>query len=81
MVNYQQSKIYCIRSNKTTDIYIGSTAVLYLSSRIAEHNAGYKKYLKTKKKYISSYEILKHGDAFIELICHFKCNSSDEWVV
>ena len=25
MVNYQQGKIYCIRSHQTDDIYIGST--------------------------------------------------------
>jgi hypothetical protein len=62
-------RVYSIRSHQTTDIYIGSTTQI-LCKRMADHRAGYKQYIKKNKKYhyITSFEILKHADAYIELI-------------
>jgi hypothetical protein len=60
-------RVYSIRSHQTTDIYIGSTTQI-LCKRMVDHRYGYKYYLNKKSKYVSSYEILKHEDAYIELI-------------
>ena len=78
MPDYQQGKIYCIRSHQTDDIYIGSTSKKYLSQRFAQHKSDYKYYLKTKKHYITSYKILEYEDAYIELIENYPCNSKEE---
>ena len=37
MVNYKNGKIYKIISDKTDKFYVGSTAQLYLSTRMATH--------------------------------------------
>ena len=78
MPNYQQGKIYCIRSHKTDDIYIGSTTKQYLSQRLGQHKTDYRIYLKTNKNYVSSYKILKYDDAYIELITTYSCSSKEE---
>lgn len=69
MPNYQNGKIYAIRSYKTDDIYIGSTTTV-LRKRLAKH--------KITKKFISSHLIMEHGDAYIELIELCPCNSKEE---
>ena len=61
-------KIYSIRSHQTDLIYIGSTTEKRLSARLSKHRANYKAYLKDNCRYISSFEILKYIDAYIELI-------------
>ena len=61
-------KIYSIRSHQTDLIYIGSTTEKRLSARLSKHRANYKAYLKDNYRYISSFEILKYIDAYIELI-------------
>ena len=73
MPNYQNGKIYSIRSYHTDEIYIGST-VNTLSRRMTQHRCDYK----TGKKLTSSGEILKYGDAYIELLSLYPCNSKDE---
>jgi len=78
MVNYKQSKIYELRCNITNKIYYGSTTKHYLSQRLTEHKAQYKRYLKDKKQYYSSFEILKNDDYKIILVENFECNSKDE---
>jgi hypothetical protein len=69
---YNNSKIYKICSNLTNKIYIGSTTQS-IQQRLSEHAGNYKHYLKTNTHYISSYEIIKLGDAFIVLLeqCNF----------
>ena len=71
MPNYQQGKIYSIRSVSRPDlIYIGSTTQ-QLSKRMGGH--------RRKRKYnCSSTIIIDIGDAYIELIQNFPCNSVDE---
>ena len=77
MNKFQQGKIYSIRSHQTDKIYIGST-INRLSRRINQHRSAYKKYLIDKKIYVSSYEILKYTDHFIELLEMCPCSNKNE---
>ncbi|AYV79437.1 MAG: hypothetical protein Faunusvirus14_4 [Faunusvirus sp.] len=69
--NYQNSKIYQITSPSTNKRYIGSTT-RKLEERFYRH--------KNKKQYISSFEIIKFGDAVISLLENFPCNSKQELI-
>lgn len=71
-VRYQRGKIYCIRSPHTEMVYYGST-ISPLSKRFHKHNSDMK-----HCKYCSSQEILKLGDAHIELVENYPCNSKNE---
>ena len=73
MPNYQNGKIYCIRSHQTDKIYIGST-IKKLSSRMAGHRHNFK----NKQIYITSKELMKYEDAYIELLEAFPCNTVEE---
>ena len=77
MPEYENAKIYKIWSPHTELIYIGSTTQA-LSNRLACHRSYYKKYLKTNKNYISSFEIIQYGDAKIELFENCPCNNKEE---
>lgn len=74
---YQEGKIYVIRSQYTEKCYIGST-IQPLSNRFSQHKSNFKKYLKYEAAYITSYEILKFEDAYIELLELYPCNSKLE---
>ena len=74
---YQRGKIYSIRSYQTDDIYIGST-VQKLYMRLASHRRNYNCWKKEKYHYVSSFEILKYDDAYIELIEECPCNDKNE---
>jgi hypothetical protein len=67
---YKNGKIYTIRSYQTDKFYIGSTIQKYLSKRINEH--------KRENHYVSSQDILKYDDAYIELLELYPCNSKEE---
>ncbi len=70
MPDFQQGKIYKIRSTIRPDlIYIGSTTQT-LSMRMTQHRA--------PSSRCSSHEIIAVGDAYIELIENFPCNNKDE---
>jgi hypothetical protein len=69
MTDYKQGKIYAIRSPSTDKYYIGSTANT-LCKRFYHH--------KNKSNLCSSSEIIAFGDAYIELIELFPCNSKME---
>ena len=69
MKDYSKSKIYCIRSPNTNNIYIGST-IQPLSKRFSVH--------KNKKNKCSSNKILEHNDGYIELICDYPCESKEQ---
>ena len=70
MPNYQQGKIYSIRSHSRPDlIYIGSTTQP-LSKRMGLH--------RDVSSRCSSKEIIAVGDAYIELIENFPCNDKYE---
>jgi len=78
MPNYQNSKIYTLRSYQTEKIYIGSTCD-ELRKRLYRHKAAYKSFLKNNDNlYCSSYEIIKYNDCFIELYIKYPCNDRYE---
>ena len=77
MPNYSNGKIYTIRSYKSDEVYVGSTTQT-LSIRMAKHRTGYKAFMNGTGKYVSSFEILKYNDAYIELVILNPCNSKTE---
>lgn len=69
MPNYKNGKIYSIRSYSRPDlIYVGSTTQL-LSIRFGKHKVS---------NNTTSNQIIKIGDAYIELIENYSCNSRNE---
>ena len=76
--SYANAKIYCIRSYQTDQMYIGSTCD-DLSKRLSSHRSKYKRWNTGKTKiYVTSFEIIKHGDAYIELLEHYPCGDKYE---
>jgi hypothetical protein len=59
--------VYAIRSNLTTNIYIGSTCSP-LSVRMAGHRRDFKCFKAGKFGKVTSFEIIEFGDAYIECI-------------
>ena len=74
---YINGKIYKIVCNVTGKIYVGST-IKPLKIRLSGHQAHYNSYLNEKYHYVSSFDILKDGNYFIELICNADCTSKKE---
>ena len=76
---YENAKIYTIRSHQTDDVYVGSTCSA-LRQRFCSHKSDYLQWQQNKNKhrYSTSVEILKHGDAYIELHEAYPCASKDE---
>lgn len=73
MPDYKYGKVYAIRSHQTDKVYVGSTTTpLYV--RMAKHRFD----CKNKRNGITSFEILKNDDAYIELLENFPCNSKEE---
>ena len=78
-MNFQNAKIYTIRSFQTEKYYIGSTNQKTLAQRLGKHRGSYQFYLKHgSNNYVTSYEILQYDDHYIELLELFPCNSKDE---
>ena len=78
-MEFQNGKIYTIRSFQTEKYYIGSTNHKTLSQRLSKHKGQYKLWLKDKdNSYITSYEILKYDDCYIELLELYPCNLKAE---
>jgi hypothetical protein len=75
---YQRGKIYQIICRKTGKQYIGSTCEPTLAKRLAQHSADYRRWKKTGKKYMSSFDIIKNDDYYIVLLELFPCSSRDE---
>lgn len=78
MNKYQNGKIYVIRSPSTDKIYIGSTIEKYLSNRFGGHNRAYSRFLNGTYHNVTSFELIKLGDSYIELLELFPCNSKLE---
>jgi hypothetical protein len=74
---YENGKIYTIRSHMTDKYYIGSSC-LPLHKRLYHHKQHYNKWMKEQSNYITSYEILKYDDVYIELLEEYKCNNKME---
>jgi len=73
MVKYEYGKIYKLYSKEQNIIYIGSTAMYYLSQRLAKHISSYKIYLNTKDGYVYSFKVLECEDYKIELLEDYPC--------
>jgi len=69
MPDYSQGKIYAIRSPHIPNVYIGST-IVPLSKRMGQHKASANK--------CSSKTVIDAGDAYIELVEAFPCESRDQ---
>ena len=79
MINYQNGKIYKIWSPQSNMIFIGATTEKMLCKRLAQHKNEHKQHLNGKYDgNNTSYELISLGDAVIELIELFPCNSKDE---
>ena len=63
----QTGYTYALRSYQTDDIYIGSTLGT-LRQRLYRHKNDLKQYNAGKHNYVTSYEIVKYDDAFIEMV-------------
>ena len=77
MPDYTKGKIYTIRSYQTDKIYIGST-IQPLSVRFAEHRKNYKLHQTDKYHYVSSFDIIKFDDCYIELLKLCPCLTKEE---
>ena len=62
------SLIYVLKSNSTDKIYVGSTTNCIVK-RYKSHLNDYKRYLNNKSsKYLTSFEILKYDNHYIDLL-------------
>ena len=77
MPDYTKSKLYSLRSHMTDKIYIGSTTQA-LSARLRNHKLDLLKYNDNKYHYVTSFEIVKFDDCYIELIKSCPCSSKEE---
>lgn len=77
MPHYSEGKIYMIKSDHSSAVYIGSTCQS-LRKRFNGHRGSYAHYLRGEGGYISSYELLKYYDARIELIEVYPSSSKIE---
>jgi hypothetical protein len=77
MTDYSQGKIYVLKSSQTDDVYIGSTKET-LEDRFDSHKRDYKKWLNGKTHYITSFDLMKYDDVYIELLEDYPCNSKKE---
>ena len=78
MPDYQLGKIYKIVDNTNNNVYIGSTCNPTLKQRLSKHVAAYKRYLKGKYNYVTSFDIFTNNDYDIILIESFPCDHKDE---
>ena len=79
-MDYQSGKIYKICSHQTKSVYVGST-IKTLNERFRVHKSYYKMFIMNdndERAYITSMEILKYDDAYIELIENYPCNNKEE---
>jgi hypothetical protein len=61
-------KIYKITDNTNDNVYIGSTKSKYLSVRLAMHRIHYRRYLKNKSNFVTSFNIIKNENYKIDLV-------------
>jgi len=77
MPDYSNGKIYTIRSHQTDDIYIGSTTQP-LSERFRDHKKKFKYWKDGRGDNVSSYQIIKYDDAYIELLEDYDCERREQ---
>jgi hypothetical protein len=76
-MDYKNGKIYTIRSYQTDDIYIGSTTQT-LTKRLSKHKSDFKRWKKGTYHYVTSYELIKYNDVYIELLELCPCSNKME---
>ena len=76
-IDYSKGKIYRIVCDTTGLTYIGSTVEI-LSKRLTKHICDYKRYLKGKNHFITSFKILENNNYKIILIDNCVCNNREE---
>ena len=78
-INYNNAKVYTIRSHNSDKVFIGATTQ-NLSKRFADHNTKYRKFLKgTYKKNMKAFEVIKLGNCYIELLQKYpNCSCIEE---
>jgi hypothetical protein len=76
-MDYKNGKIYKITSDSTNKIYIGTTCQP-LCKRIAKHKNSYKRFQNGKRTNVSSFELIKLGDAIITLIENYPCENKEQ---
>jgi len=69
--------IYALKSKNNENVYIGSTKQK-LKNRLNNHIQSYKRYTIGRNHYITSFEVLKHNDCFIELLDELEFNDIKE---
>lgn len=80
-VNYQLGKIYKIVSNHGDKIYVGSTALPRLCTRLAKHRSNYNCWKNGTYGYTTSYDLFdeyRPENCEIILLEAHSCNSKDE---
>jgi hypothetical protein len=77
MPDYSRGKIYLVKSDKCKDIYVGSTTQ-ELGTRMIVHKSMYKRWKNNESAYYTCFDIMDHGDAYIELYEEFPCESKKE---
>lgn len=85
MVNFNNGKIYAVYSPSSDKCYIGST-VQPLKQRLYKHQSRYRCQKDNPSRYVSSMEIVKHGDSKIILLENFPCDNGKqleirEWLI
>lgn len=78
VINYQNGKLYKLKTAVSPLIYVGSTTKEYLCQRQSNHKANWKRYKAGKGNYISAFDLFDLGDVEIILLENFPCNSKDE---
>ena len=77
--SYSHGKIYKVCSDNSDLEYIGSTK-RHLSRRMAAHRQDYRRYLIGIGPYMSSFEVMRHGSAYVELVEDYPCETKLELV-
>jgi predicted GIY-YIG superfamily endonuclease len=77
MPDYQQSKIYMIRSESANLTYYGSTTSP-LSHRMGQHRETKKRHENGKYHYVTSFKVMEHNDYQITLVEKYPCNDKEE---
>ncbi len=75
---YASAQIYAIRSHQSDDVYIGSTT-LPLAQCLSSHRSAMNALLNGKsRKCVSSWDVVRLDDAYIELLESWPCTSKRE---
>lgn len=70
--------IYIIKSPNTDKYYIGSTTKKTINIRLSYHKSDYLRYLKGKYGKVMSFEIIKEGEPYIELLEQYTVENKKE---